>query len=217
METAVIRVDPFRPEPSVIVPAADVLRGGGVVAFPTETVYGLAALALRSDAVERLFTVKARPLSLPVAVQVATVDEITKIAQNVSPVALRLAHRYMPGPLTIVLQASSIVPKQVTGGTDKVGIRIPSHPVALALLRAADTPLAVTSANLHGKPAPCRAQDVLSQLGGEIEMLLDGGTCPLGFESTVIDLTVEPAVILRQGPVTKVELDSFLGATVVRI
>jgi len=216
METRVVRVDPARPDPSVIVSAAEVLQGGGLVAFPTETVYGLAALAFSAGAVERLFVAKERPLSQPVAIQIASLEDIPKIAGDLPDKAARLARQFMPGPLTLVVKASTAVPKTVTAGGDKVGLRIPDHPVALALLRAAETPLVVSSANRHRQPAPARAQAVLAQLDGQIELLLDGGTCSLGVESTVVDVTCEPPVILRQGPVTKAEIEHVIGRTVLR-
>jgi L-threonylcarbamoyladenylate synthase len=217
MKTRVVRVDPARPDPSVIVPAAEVLQGGGLVAFPTETVYGLAGLAFSVSAVERLFAAKARPFNRPVAILIASLEDISKVAPDLTDKAARLARQFMPGPLTLVVRASTAIPKTVTAGSDKVGIRIPNHPVALALLRAVETPLVVSSANCHQQPAPTRAQGVLAQLDGQIELLLDGGTCSLGVESTVVDVACDPPVILRQGPVTKAEIEHVIGRTVLRV
>lgn len=212
MTTRVVSADPDQPDAQLICDAADLLRQEGLVAFPTETVYGLAAMAENEAAVRRVFAAKERPVSQPLSLQVAHAGELAKVAAGISDKARTLIRRFMPGPLTIVLEAAAMLPEIVTAGQGKVGVRIPDHPVALALLQAAGQPLVVTSANRHGRPAPLDAQGVLAQLDGKIDLLLDGGPCPLGVESTVIDLTVEPPVILRPGAVSREKIESLIGA-----
>jgi L-threonylcarbamoyladenylate synthase len=202
--TRVIRVNPERPESAAIAAAADVLRSGGLVAFPTETVYGLGAHALDALAVQRIFDAKERPATDPLIVHVASVDDLHQLAADLSPVAETLAGRFWPGPLTLVVRRSAAVPDIVTAGLDTVAVRVPAHPVARALLAASRLPIAAPSANLFSRPSPTRAAHVLEDLDGRVDLVLDGGATTIGIESTVLDLAASPEpVILRPGAVTE--------------
>ena len=200
--TDVLTLDPNHPDPDGIARAAAILREGGLVAFPTETVYGLGAHALDRNAVRRLFEVKGRPANDPVIVHVHHLGSLEALTDSVPPVVADLARRFWPGPLTIVLPRSLAVPDEVTAGLDTVAVRVPSHPIARALIEAAGVPVAAPSANLFSRPSPTRAEHVLQDLDGRIDLLIDGGPTSVGVESTVIDLTGVTPVILRPGAVT---------------
>ena len=214
--TDVLRVDPTRPDRDTIAKAADRLRAGGLVAFPTETVYGLGAHALDRAAVLRLFSAKGRPADDPVIVHVDTIDRIDPLVTQVPDAALTLAARFWPGPLTLVMRRSSRVPDEVTAGLDTVAIRVPAHPVAATLLRAAGIPVAAPSANLFSRPSPTQAAHVLEDLHGRIDLILDGGPTMLGIESTVVDLSHETPTILRPGATTIEMLREVLPSIVMR-
>jgi L-threonylcarbamoyladenylate synthase len=190
--------------------AASLIRAGRLVAFPTETVYGLGADGLSAEAVRRIFTAKGRPSDNPLILHLASPDAIEGVAVG-NVLARRLAARFWPGPLTLVLPRRASVPTEVTAGLDSVAIRQPDHPVALALLDAVDRPLAAPSANPAGRPSPTSAHHVIAELDGRIDAVLDGGPCRVGLESTVLDLTREPALILRPGGITAEELAEVLG------
>jgi len=211
MQTDVLRVNPDAPEPEIIARAAAILRGGGLVAFPTETVYGLGANALDAAAVERIFEAKGRPADNPLIVHVASSESASAIAAGWPETAARLAARFWPGPLTLVLPKREIVPDVVTAGGPTVAVRVPAHPVALALLRAADVPIAAPSANRSARISPTTAAHVLRGLDGRIEMVLDGGPTPGGLESTVLDLTTGPPCLLRPGPVAPANIEAVIG------
>lgn len=212
METRVLKVHPWRPEPEVVEAAARVLRGGGLVAFPTETVYGLGADALDAEAVQRIFEAKARPADDPVIVHVCEAGaEVDRVAVDVSDEARRLMQRFWPGPLTLVLKRGPRVPTVVTAGGDTVAVRCPDHPLARALIRAAGTPLGAPSANRFAHTSPTSAQHVLDDLEGRIEMVLDGGPTRIGVESTVLDMTAEVPTVLRPGGVSLEALTGELG------
>ncbi len=181
------------------------------MAFPTETVYGLAADAFNRDAVARVYEVKDRRANNPLPVQVASADGISKVAVDVSDVALRLIRHFMPGPLTIVLTASPGLPELVTAGTGRVGIRIPDHRVAIELIKAAGTPIVAPSANPSGQPPPTTAEEVLAYLSGKIELVLDAGPTYLKIPSTVVDLTEMPPRILRRGSIGDEALAPYLN------
>jgi L-threonylcarbamoyladenylate synthase len=200
--TDIIRVHPADPDPEDIARAAACLRDGGLVAFPTETVYGLGAHALDRAAVARLFEAKGRPASDPLIVHVIGVDHLPPLVQHVPDAARVLAERFWPGALTLVLGRSSVVPDAVTAGLDTVAVRVPSHPVARALLLAAGVPVAAPSANLFSRPSPTTAAHVMADLDGRIDMVVDGGSTEVGIESTVLDLSQTPPVVLRPGAVT---------------
>jgi L-threonylcarbamoyladenylate synthase len=199
--TDVIHIDRRHPESAAIAKAADCLRRGGLVAFPTETVYGLGAHAQDRDAVRRLFAAKQRPSNDPLIVHVAGIDQMAALTSRVPPTAAALAERFWPGPLTVVVGRAASVPVEVTGGMDTVAIRVPAHPVAQALLVAARLPIAAPSANLFSRPSPTRASHVLADLDGRIDMVLDAGPVDIGVESTVVDLTTVPPTVLRPGAI----------------
>jgi L-threonylcarbamoyladenylate synthase len=191
--------------PAAIMEALAILHSRGTVAFPTDTVYGLAALASENEAIEKLFAVKERPQDRAIAVLLGQVEDLSQVTQNPSPAALRLAERFWPGPLTLVVPKHPQIPA-IISPRPTIGVRIPDHPVALALLQAAG-PLAVTSANLSGQANTCRAEEVLDQLHGRVDVILDGGETPGGIPSTVVDMTGEKSVILREGPISASQLE----------
>jgi L-threonylcarbamoyladenylate synthase len=195
-----------------IAAAAAMLRAGGLVAFPTETVYGLGAHALDAQAVRGIFDAKARPSDDPVIVHVARPSELGSIAIP-NETAWRLADRFWPGPLTIVLPRRDVVPDVVTAGLETVGVRVPSHPVAVELLEAATLPIAAPSANRFGRPSPTRAEHVLHDLDGRIDAVLDGGPTLVGVESTIVDLASEPPRLLRPGGLAAEDIEAALGTT----
>src|SRR5690606_31231680 len=179
------------PDPGVIEEAAVVLRRGGLLAFPTETVYGLGAHALDPAAVRAVFAAKGRPADNPLIVHTRCPEEAFALARALPEAAVRLAEAFWPGPLTLVVEADPAVPRETTAGLPTVAVRVPAHPVALALLEAAGVPVAAPSANLSGRPSPTRAEHVLEDLEGRIDGVLDGGETGVGVESTVIDVTVK--------------------------
>lgn len=211
MKTRLFKIKPSRPSASLIQAAARVLRAGGLVAFPTETVYGLGADALSSAAVLRIFRAKGRPADNPLIVHIADADDLHRLAAHVPETALKLVRRFWPGPLTIVLTKTDLVPKAVTAGLDTVAIRMPAHPVALALIRASGLPIAAPSANSSGKPSPTSAKHVLEDLEGRIGILLDGGPTRIGIESTVVDLTTRVPQILRPGKISAAQIRRCIG------
>ena len=209
--TRIVPVAPDTPDPAAVQAAAEVIRGGGLVAFPTETVYGLGANALSPAAVRTVFAAKGRPPGNPLIVHVAD-DRMLREVVGVWPDrARRLAERFWPGPLTLVLPKSAVLPAEVTGGGPTVAVRMPAHPVALALIRAAGVPLAAPSANRSSELSPTRAEHVKASLDGRIDLILDGGPTPNGLESTVLDLTTNPPMLLRPGPVAVAELEAVVG------
>lgn len=210
--TVVLEVDPERPDTAAIARAAACLRSGGLVAFPTETVYGLGVHALDPAAVRRLFAAKDRPFNDPLIVHVPSLVEARDLVTSVSSAAAVLAERFWPGPLTLVLPKSPTVPDEATAGLPSVAIRVPSHPVAQALLRASGIPIAAPSANLFSRPSPTRAAHVLADLEGRIDMVVDGGPTRVGVESTVVDLTDHLPRVLRPGGVPLEALEAVLGS-----
>ncbi len=212
MKTVVIPVDPAAPSADALAEAARVLRGGGLLAFPTETVYGLGANALDAAAVTRIFVAKGRPPNNPLIVHVADATQAQQIVADWPESAARLAQRFWPGPLTLVLPKRDTVPDVVTGKGPTVAVRAPAHPIAQALLRTVVLPIAAPSANRSTELSPTRAEHVLRGLDGRIELLLDGGPTSGGIESTVLDLTTTPPRLLRPGPVSIAELEAEIGA-----
>ncbi|MDZ4818416.1 MAG: L-threonylcarbamoyladenylate synthase [Planctomycetota bacterium] len=209
--TEVVAVDPLHIDPAAIQRAADVLCAGRLVAFPTETVYGLGANALDPAAVQGIYAAKGRPATNPMIVHVASIAAAKTLVREWPDVANELAARFWPGPLTLILRKASCVPDIVTGGGDTVAIRIPSHPVALALLQACELPLAAPSANVSNAVSPTTAAHVLRTLDGKVELILDGGPTTAGVESTVLDLTSATPRVLRPGPILPSELAAILG------
>jgi|LSQX01.3.fsa_nt_gb L-threonylcarbamoyladenylate synthase len=206
MQTVVLKCPPDDLEE-----AARVLREGGLVAFPTETVYGLGANALDEEAVAKIFQAKGRPADNPLIVHLASVEELPQVVASVPPEAAVLARRFWPGPLTLVLPRKEEVPLITTGGLETVAVRVPDHPLALELIRRAGVPVAGPSANLSGRPSPTTAAHVLEDLQGKVDVIIDGGPTGLGVESTVLDLTASPPVLLRPGGVTWEALEEVLG------
>ena len=190
--------------------AAEVLHHGGLVAFPTDTVYGLAAMVFVEEAVERLFVAKIRDRSKAIPVLLAQMRDMSRVAQRVPAAAWQLAGSFWPGALTMVLPKSPFMPDIVTAGGPTVAVRVPDHRLAIRLIERAKSPLATTSANLSGQPDPITADDVEASLGDSVDLLLDGGPCPGRFASTVIDLTVSPPRILRPGPIRWEDMESLL-------
>lgn len=203
-------IDPFEPATELLRRAADLLRSGGLVAFPTETVYGLGANALDAGAVERIFAVKRRPPRNPLIVHVADAAGAKRYASAWPEAAERLAAAFWPGPLTLVLPKRPEVPDIVTAGLDTVGLRVPSHPVALALLREADLPVAAPSANRSTQLSPTTAEHVAKGLGDAVDLILDGGPTSVGIESTVVDLSGSRPALLRPGAISRDELESIV-------
>ena len=191
--------------------AAEILQRGGLVAFPTETVYGLGANALDPDAVRGIFKVKRRPADNPLIVHVTGLEQAGALVENMPPEAVRLAQQFWPGPLTLVLPKKKVVPEIITAGLSSVAVRVPAHPLAIKLIRAAGFPLAAPSANLSGRPSPTTAAHVLEDLAGCIEAVLDGGPCTIGLESTVLSLLSSPPVLLRPGGIDLVKLEEVCG------
>jgi L-threonylcarbamoyladenylate synthase len=203
--------DPAHPEPQVIALAAHAIRQGKLVAFPTETVYGLGADALNPRAVQGIFRAKGRPADNPLIVHIAGADALEDIVATVPALTHTLAAHFWPGPLTLVLPASPRVPAITTGGLNTVAVRVPAHPVALALLQAAGCPIAAPSANRSGRPSPTSAAHVLEDLRDKSAIVLDGGACAVGVESTVLDLTEMPPVLLRPGGVPIESIEAVIG------
>ena len=211
MPLKILHVDPVNPEPEKIALAAAEIRRGGLVAFPTETVYGLGANALDEAAVKRIFVAKARPSDDPLIVHIGKIEDLAAVADQIPGLVEILAEAFWPGPLTLVLPKSRLVPANVSAGLNNVAVRMPAHPVALALLESAGVPIAAPSANRFGYTSPTTAAHVLQDLGEYIDMILDGGEASVGVESTVLDLTHTPPVILRPGGLTREELERVIG------
>jgi L-threonylcarbamoyladenylate synthase len=199
---SVLRVDPAAPDAGALAAAARALRAGGLVAFPTETFYGLGAAALDPAAARRVFEVKGRPASMPLLVLVDSLRMVERVAVDVPTRARELMDRYWPGALTLVLRAAPGVPDAITAGTGTVGVRLPGHAVARALVGALGAPVTAPSANATGTAPPTTAADVLASLGDALDLVLDGGPTPGGAPSTVLDVTVDPPRLIRQGAVT---------------
>jgi L-threonylcarbamoyladenylate synthase len=216
LRTHVLRVDPATPEPETIGQAAAVLRAGGLVAFPTETVYGLGANALDATAARGIYVAKQRDASDPCIVHLADADDLLRVARVESRAVARLAAVCWPGPLSLVLPKTDAVPDVVTAGQPTVAVRVPAHPVARALIRAAGVPVAAPSANLFMHTSPTTADHVLADLNGRIDLLLDGGPTSVGVESTILDLTRTPPLLLRPGGVPLELLRDLLGQVAVR-
>ena len=189
MQTKLIKIDADDPNKEDMREAAEIIRSGGLVAFPTETVYGLGANALDPEASKRIYAAKGRPSDNPLIVHISRFEELLSIAKEVPPQAKKLADAFWPGPLTMIVWKNEKVPYETTGGMDTVAIRMPNHPVALALIDESGCMIAAPSANTSGKPSPTEAGHVALDLDGKIPMILDGGPVGIGIESTIIDLT----------------------------
>jgi L-threonylcarbamoyladenylate synthase len=209
--TIILKVDSEKPDPVKIQVAAYLIQTGGLVAFPTETVYGLGADALNPSAVSALFEAKKRPLDNPPIVHVADPKEVARLVEEVPKKAQLLMDKFWPGPLTLIFRHSDIMPQVTVAGLDTVAIRMPNHKVALELIKQSRCPIAAPSANLAGKPSPTTAQHVFEDLNGRIDAILDGGATNIGVESTVVDMSVDPPMLLRPGGTSFEALKKVLG------
>jgi len=209
--TRIIKVSPRNPDPKTIALAANVLKKGGLVCFPTETVYGLGAFAFNGSAIRKVFKAKGRPSDNPLIVHIADIHDLNMFAVDIPRKAVTLARRFWPGPLTLVLPSKKNVPDIVRGGLSTVAVRVPDHPVALALIRRLGTGIVAPSANLSGRPSPTKANHVFADLKGKVDLILDAGATKIGIESTVLDLTVHPPAILRQGGLAKEKIGRVIG------
>ncbi len=211
IKTRLIKIDPVYPDETTLVEAAKIIRRGGLVAFPTETVYGLGADAYNREAVKRIFKAKNRPMDNPLIVHICRLEWLEMVARKAPNEAYMVAERLWPGPVTLVLWKSETIPGEVTAGLPKIAVRFPSHPVAAGLIERSVVPIAAPSANLAGRPSPTTAQHVIQDLYGRIELILDGGETLFGVESTIIDLTTEPPKLLRPGPIPTEDIERVLG------
>ena len=216
METEIIRIEQGREgfteaEEQALLRAGRIIKEGGLVAFPTETVYGLGGDALNPGSSRKIYAAKGRPSDNPLIVHICRFKDIYAIARRVPEAAVKLAEAFWPGPLTMILPRSERVPLETTGGLDTVAVRLPSHPMARKLIECGGGYVAAPSANLSGKPSPTLAKYVIEDMEGRVEAIVDGGEVGIGLESTIVDLTVEPPQILRPGYVTKEKLERLLG------
>ena len=213
--TQIIKIDPLNPEIDKIRIAANVIKNGGLVAFPTETVYGLGANAYDGNACLKIFKAKNRPADNPLIVHIADFEQLFEVARDIPDKVLEIAQIVWPGPLTFVLKKTDKIPKEVTAGLDTVAVRMPAHPIALQLIRESEVPIAAPSANLATRPSPTKAEDVIADMNGRVDVIIDGGHTFFGVESTIINVTVNPPVLLRPGPFTVEELKKLFGEVVI--
>ncbi len=211
VNTVIYKVDPLHPDQEIIAKCAQVIQKGGLVAFPTETVYGLGASALNPDAVDSVFEAKARPRDNPLIVHVSRLEGVNPLVAQIPPRAKKLMEIFWPGPLTLLFPKSEIVPDVITAGLPNVAIRMPGHPVSQMLIDACGVPLVAPSANQSGRPSPTCARDVLADLEGKVDIILDGGTTDIGVESTVLDVSGDIPIILRPGGITREQIESVLN------
>ncbi len=212
--TILIKIDPDAIETDKLRQAADIITGGGLVAFPTETVYGLGANAFDSKALEKIFKAKGRPQDNPLILHISEFEDIRRLTNEIPQMARKLSAAFWPGPMTLVMKKSDSVPYTATAGLDTVAIRMPSHPVAAALIRLAGVPVAAPSANISGAPSPTNADHVLYDLDGRIDAVVDSGSTNVGLESTVIDITGDRPVILRPGAVTREQIEELTAGLI---
>ena len=215
METEYIKLDPASPDPQVIRRAGDILKRGGLVAFPTETVYGLGGDALNREAARKIYAAKGRPSNNPLIVHIADMEHLEAIATEIPEKARKLASVWWPGPLTMIFNKKDIVPDATSGGLSTVAVRMPNHPIALELIRAAGGYIAAPSANTSGRPSPTIAEHVREDLDGKIDMILDGGEVRIGLESTIVDFTDEIPMMLRPGYINMEKLEEILGEVLI--
>lgn len=213
--TKALKINRKKPELDKIKFAAEIIKRGGLVAFPTETVYGLGADALNPEAVGQVFYAKGRPSDNPLIVHIADIKDIDILAKRVPKTAAMLMQKFWPGPLTLVLHKRKNVPDIVTAGGATVAVRMPDNKIALALISASGVPIVAPSANLSGRPSPTRPRDVIADMMGRVDLIIDGGQTEIGIESTVIDMTTLPPQILRPGIITVEEIESIIGKVIV--
>lgn len=210
MVTRILKIDENNAD-EVIAQAGEVLKNGGLVAFPTETVYGLGGDALKEDAAHKIYSAKGRPSDNPLIVHIADIAALDELAYDIPDSAYKLADTFWPGPLTMIFKKKEIVPYGTTGGLDTVAVRMPSHPVAAKLIKDSGVYIAAPSANLSGRPSPTRAEHVIEDMDGRIDMIIDGGAIEIGIESTIVDMTSDVPMILRPGYVTADMIRDVLG------
>ncbi|MEZ0346790.1 MAG: L-threonylcarbamoyladenylate synthase [Infirmifilum sp.] len=215
MKPIIIKVDPARPDFDKIRKAAEILARGGLVAFPTETVYGLGAAYDNREAILRIFKVKGRPPDNPLILHIVSEEWLLQVSDNPPPIAFKLAEKFWPGPLTLILPKGRDVLEEITARLPKVAVRIPAHPVAIRLIEELGKPIAAPSANKSGRPSPTSAQHVFEDFDGEIDLILDAGETIHGVESTILDITVWPPVLLRPGAVPLEQIEETLGVKVI--
>lgn len=211
MKTKIIKVNQKFPERELLQEAGDILKNGGLVAFPTETVYGLGGNALDVEASHKIYAAKGRPSDNPLIVHIADMENLKPLVTEIPEAAERLAQKCWPGPLTMIFPKSDLVPRETTGGLDSVAVRMPSHPVARELIRLSGGYVAAPSANTSGRPSPTLAEHVIEDMDGKIEMIVDGGCVGIGLESTIVDFTEEVPTILRPGYISQEMLAEILG------
>ena len=211
VKTEVLRINSRRPNDSIIARASKLINSGEIVAFPTETVYGLGANALDPSAISKIYQMKGRPSDNPLIVHIADMKTLRGLVSEISPRAMRIIKKFWPGPVTLVLKKSKIVPKVTTGGLDTIAVRMPRNRIALALIKKSGFPIAAPSANISGRPSPTNASHVKDDLDGKVKLILDGGSTEIGIESTVIDMTLRTPVILRPGGISKESIEDEIG------
>lgn len=214
METKIVVSEENNINISAISEAGNIIKNGGLVAFPTETVYGLGGDALNPESSKKIYAAKGRPSDNPLIVHIADMEHLEKIVSNIPEDALKLAEAFWPGPLTMIFNKAEIVPKETTGGLETVAVRMPSNKTARAFIEAAGGYIAAPSANISGRPSPTLARYVVEDMNGRIEMIIDGGQCEVGLESTIVDLTEGTPIILRPGYITKEMLTDALNREV---
>ena len=215
MQTILKKIDTDNFDNEELLEAGEILKNGGLVAFPTETVYGLGGDALNPDAAAKIYAAKGRPSDNPLIVHISDMEDIDKIADDVSEKAKKLAERFWPGPMTLIYKKKECVPASTTGGLNTVAVRMPEHKIARALIRQSGVFVAAPSANTSGRPSPTKAEHVMEDLCGRIDMVIDGGSVGIGLESTIVDVSGEIPVILRPGYITKKMLEEVVGEVVV--
>ena len=211
MNTTVVTVDKEHPDRKVMEEAGRILKSGGLVAFPTETVYGLGGDGLNPGSSQKIYLAKGRPSDNPLIIHIADLESLDKIVRRIPEKARRMAEAFWPGPLTMIFEKSGAVPYETTGGLESVAVRMPSHPVAMALIKAGGGYVAAPSANTSGRPSPTQASHVREDLEGKIDMIIDGGSVGIGLESTIVDFTEEEPVILRPGYINQEMIEKVIG------
>lgn len=211
MKTLLIKINPNNPEENKIQKAAKIIKNGGLVAFPTETVYGLGANVFNTNALKKIFKAKCRPFDDPLIVHIADKNDIFKLAKRIPNKTLKLINKFWPGPLTIIVEKSKLVPKIVTAGLKTVAIRMPNNKIALEIIKQSGVPIAAPSANSFSKPSPTSARHVFNDLKNKIPLIIDGGETQIGLESTIVSLSKRHPIILRPGKITSQEIAKIFG------
>lgn len=211
IKTKIVKLDPGNIDYEVIKEAAEIINRGGTVVFPTETVYGIGADALNDEAIAKIFEAKGRPQDNPLIVHIAEYDDLQKFVLDIPESSKKLADKFWPGPLTMILFKKDILSDKLSGGLDTVGIRLPSNKIARAIIKESKKPIAAPSANTSGKPSPTEASHVIEDLMGKVDMIIDGGSTYIGLESTVVDMTLDVPMILRPGGITYEDIISVVG------